>query len=202
MGVNTTGGNQIDGRAERRERGRLAVLDAVVDLIEETSALPGTAAIAERAGVSSASLFRYFDSIDDMQHEATIHHFNRNREFYEIPAIGEGSLTERIERLSDARIRLHSRTAPVARFGRTRVLEIPYMADGIRMVRKLNVRQNRQHFAPELAAMPTERAEETVLGIATLTSFESWDQLTRDLGRDNDFVRSCWVDTLTRLFSI
>lgn len=197
--VTTQVGEHVDGRSERRERGRVAVLDAVIDLIEEQGALPATAAIADRAGVSPASLFRYFDSIDDMQHEATLHHFYRNRDLFEIPDIGVGTLAERIDRLATCRVSLHAKTAPVARFGRTRVLEVPYVADGIRTVRRMNTKQNRDHFAGELESMGPERAEITVAAISALTSFESWDQLTRDFGHNNKFIEKCWVEALTKL---
>lgn len=94
-----------------------------LELIHEHGAIPASTEIASRAGVSPASLFRYFDSLDDLQHEAVRQHFESNHEFFAVRRIGEGALDERIAAFVDARIALHNRIAPVARFGRGRVVE-------------------------------------------------------------------------------
>ncbi len=52
----------VDGRRARRERGRIAVSDAVIDLAFEGNANPTAEQVAKRAGVSVASLFRYFET--------------------------------------------------------------------------------------------------------------------------------------------
>lgn len=186
----------VDGRTARRERGRLAVLDALIDLLGETGASPTTTEIAERAGVSPATLFRYFDSADDLQHEATIRHFERNRELFDIASIAQGSLDERIDSLVAARLKLYDKIAPVARFGRSRAIEVPYLADGIRTVRRLHAKQIGEHFALELDQRPEAVAEDLIMSVAMLTSFESWDQQRRDFGRSDKRVRSSWVAAL------
>ena len=60
----TNGG--VDGRRLRRERGRDAVIDALFELLLEGSPTPKSDELARRAGVSEASVFRYFDSLDDL----------------------------------------------------------------------------------------------------------------------------------------
>jgi AcrR family transcriptional regulator len=94
----------VDGRRARRERGRVAVVDAMVDLIQEGVVPPGADAVAERAGVSVASVFRYFDGLADLQEAAMVRYFERYRERFEVPGLGEGDLDERIERLVRARL--------------------------------------------------------------------------------------------------
>ena len=59
----------IDGRRARRERGRLAVSDAVIDLVGEGNTDPTSEQVAERAGVSVASLFRYFETLEELRQE-------------------------------------------------------------------------------------------------------------------------------------
>ncbi|MEM7324954.1 MAG: TetR family transcriptional regulator, partial [Actinomycetota bacterium] len=55
---------RIDGRTARRERGRLAVIDAAFRLLE--SGEPATTErLAAEAGTSTSSLYRYFDDLAD-----------------------------------------------------------------------------------------------------------------------------------------
>ncbi len=56
----------VDGRTMRRTRNRSAVITALLDMIREGDLHPGAAEIAERAGVSHRSIFRYFDDLDDL----------------------------------------------------------------------------------------------------------------------------------------
>lgn len=189
----------VDQRSARRQRGRESVISAVLELIHEHGAIPASTEIASRAGVSPASLFRYFDSLDDLQHEAVRQHFESNHEFFAVPRIGEGALDERIATFVDARIALHNRIAPVARFGRGRVVEVPYFAQSISAVRLEQSRQVRVHFASELRPMRRSAADDLVAVITTMTSFESWDLQRSDLGRSDRQVRRSWVDALAGL---
>ena len=54
-------GEETDGRRLRRALNREAVVDALLSLYDEGNLRPGTDRIAERAGISPRSLFRYFD---------------------------------------------------------------------------------------------------------------------------------------------
>src|SRR3546814_17871460 len=55
-----------DGRSLRRDRNRMAVIDAVLALYDSGNLAPSSDDIAERAGPSVRSVFRYFDDVDDM----------------------------------------------------------------------------------------------------------------------------------------
>lgn len=191
----------VDGRRARRERGRRAVLDAAIDLLEETGRAASTAEIAQRSGMSPATIFRYFESLDELQHEATRHHFDRNRSWFEVPGLGQGALPDRIDRFVTSRIRLHAHIAPVARFGRSRALDHPYLAESLREVRRWQADAGREHFAAELDGLPTPAAADLVSVIASITSFESWDQQRHDLDRSDDEIRRAWTAALVGLLA-
>ena len=55
-----------DGRRASRERNRIAVVDALLDLYAEGNLRPGAGEVARRAGLSRRSVFRYFDDLDDL----------------------------------------------------------------------------------------------------------------------------------------
>ena len=75
---------QVDGRRLRREQNREAVIDALVALFEEGSYTPSSNEIAERAGISPRSLFRYFDDVDDLNRTAVERHINTHRALFDV----------------------------------------------------------------------------------------------------------------------
>ncbi len=167
----------VDGRRLRRERGRRAVIDAMIDLVLEGSAPPPADAVAARAGVSQASLFRYFATLDELRHDAIARYFERFDDLIAIPDIGEGGPGERVGRLVAVRDELYARTAPMARLTRRQSTDVPELAETIDRLRSTFADQVAQHFAPELEGLASPAREHRVAAIAALTSFEAWDQL-------------------------
>ncbi|HQZ33105.1 MAG TPA: TetR family transcriptional regulator, partial [Ilumatobacteraceae bacterium] len=66
-----------DGRHARRDRNRLAVVDAMLLLYAAGNLEPSSDEIAERAGLSPRSLFRYFDDLDDLVRVAISRQYER-----------------------------------------------------------------------------------------------------------------------------
>jgi AcrR family transcriptional regulator len=184
---------RVDGRRARRERNRAAVIDALLSLIDEGHVPPSTDDIAERAGVSVSSLFRYFESLDDLQEQTIERHLERFADLFEIRAMGVGPLADRIDRLVDTRITLYRSIAPVARLARARGLDSPRVADKLAEIRAGFIRQIRDHFAPELATLPRADGNDLVVLIDALTSFESWDLARTTHGCSDRLVRRAWT---------
>lgn len=192
---------QIDGRRARRERGRLAALDATVDLINEGHLPPSAELIAERAGISIASLYRYFSSIDALHHQTTTRFLERYADKFELSDLGEGPVDDRVRRLVAARTELYDTIAPVARLARSRSLDHPHLAGNLHDMRHRLAEQIRTHFAPELETMETTAGDEVVLVLATTTSFESWDQLAHDFELSPADIRRAWTTAVTSMLS-
>lgn len=172
----------LDGRRMRRDRNRTAVVEAVYALLHEGHVPPSTEAVAERAGVSVSSVFRYFDGLDDLQKQTIELYFERCAPLFEVPALGEGTLDARIATLVAARLALYRSIAPIARLARMRAPEYPLIAESLTGTRARLIRQVRRHFAPELAALDRSDAGNLVALIDVLTSYESWD-LMRTVSR-------------------
>ncbi len=189
----------IDGRRARRERGRAAVIDAVVDLLDEGHAPPSARAVIERSGVSEATLFRYFDTLDDLQHAAASRFLERNAALFELAEIGCGTLDVRASRFVDARLRLYDTIAPMARLVRARSLDHPHFTATLHEVRGRLADQVALHFATELSCRGRAGRDDLVAVISTLTSFESWDQLRNDHDRTSLQVRRTWRRTVVEL---
>lgn len=188
-----------DGRRARRERNRAAVVAAVLELLEQHGALPSTEAIAEHAGVSVSSVFRYFDDLSDLQQQVIDRHFDRNAALFELPRIGSGRLEERVGRLVEARVGLYRSIAPIARFARARGLDHPLIAQRLAATRSMFADQVRVHFGPELRALPPARADDLVALVDSLTSFESWDLLRSVHGRSDRQIRRGWTTGLASM---
>ena len=52
-------------RSERRE----SAVDAFIDLVLESGNAPSPDEVAKRAGVSIASMYRYFETLDELRNE-------------------------------------------------------------------------------------------------------------------------------------
>ncbi|MEK9938638.1 MAG: TetR/AcrR family transcriptional regulator, partial [Ilumatobacter sp.] len=103
----------VDGRRLRAERGRAAVIDAMFDLIIEGHLPPAVDQVARRSGVSTATIFRYFGSLDELQQETVTRFVERFKDLLVIDRLGQGSTTARVRRFVDSRIRLFSEVGPV-----------------------------------------------------------------------------------------
>jgi AcrR family transcriptional regulator len=188
-----------DGRRVRRERGRQAVVDALVDLIRSGHPLPTAEAIAERAGVSVSSLFRYFDNLGDLQHAAVTRFFERYVHLYEVPDLGRGDRSARIARYVATLESLFETIAPIARLVRARVLEHEHLEAPIGRARRLLADQTRAQFAPELDGLTPAARDDLVSLVSSLTSFEAWDLLRREFDRSARQIRRTWTAALDAL---
>ena len=185
----------VDGRRARRDRNRESVVDALLELYGEGHMRPSLDLVAQRSGVSHRSVFRYFEDLNELDRVAIERFHERCAHLFEIPALGEGSLSARIERLVDQRLILHDATAPVARVARMRAPTHPVLAENIVTNRDVLRRQIAAHFAVEFKLHEST----TVLAVSALTSMETIDLMRSDHGSAR--VRSALIDSLTRLLS-
>jgi AcrR family transcriptional regulator len=178
---------ELDGRRVRRQQNRDAVIDALVELFYDGIYEPGSALIAERAGLSPRSLFRYFDDIDDLTHAAIDRQLAEARPLV-VLHLGEGaSLAERIERLVDLRVRLYDAIGPGARAARVCAHRNEVVAKQVRDTRRYLREQVRVLFGA--ANLPA---------VDTLCSFETYE-LMREQGLSKQKIRVALIDALNAL---
>src|SRR6185503_16554967 len=123
-----TDGEPVDRRRLRTERGRELVVTALLQFFDEGESQPGAARIAERAGVSERSVFRYFDDLDALAAEAVARQIGRTREVFAAPG-ADGGLDRRIRSLAEQRMRMHDRVSVVSAAGRRIEARAPSVAD-------------------------------------------------------------------------
>ena len=166
-----------DGRRAWRDRNRLAVVDALLDLYAEGNLRPDAQEVAERSGVSRRSVFRYFDDRDDLDRAAIERQQQRVMHLVEIPSIGEGSLPERIAGLALQRVTLFEQLGAAGRVSRLRAPFHTVIAGQLEQSRRFFRRQLERQFAPELGHMDNAAKGETLSAADVLCSFESYDFL-------------------------
>src|SRR3954453_13794383 len=98
---------EIDGRRLRRGENRAAVLDALTALFGEGVYQPSTNQIADLAGISPRSLFRYFDDVDDLNHAAIERELERARPLLHVGIAPGASTRTKIEHVIEARVHLY-----------------------------------------------------------------------------------------------
>ncbi|WP_156686374.1 TetR/AcrR family transcriptional regulator [Mycobacterium sp. Marseille-P9652] len=182
----------VDGRRARRDRSRKAVVDAAFSLILEGKVPPSAQDVADRAGVSVSSVFRQFDGLTDLQHQA-IDRF-RSRYWHLIvarPARG-ADLDSRIAFYVRNRLSLYEQAGPLLMLGRMRAVDHETMAAGVAQNRAALAAQARECFEAEIAGRTTADASDLISLIDSLTSPEAFDLMTRAHRRSARQVGRSW----------
>jgi AcrR family transcriptional regulator len=182
--------NVIDGRTARRNRNRSAVLDAMIELTIETGEEPPIEAVAERAGVSYRSVYRYFDDRTDLMVSAIKQIIGDGYAIFDVDQLGEGSLDTRIARLVDTLVRAYREVGPLTRLAVRLRAGDPAVAELYEDVRRYNRRQVETQFAPELAAFDPHERHLTLVAIGAMFQVETFDYLSRHEQLDEASITS------------
>ena len=169
-----------DGRVLRRERNRAEIVDALLDLLREGHMDVSAATIAQRAGLSERSIFRYFDDLDDLYRAVCAVQFERERKHAEIDSFRTGSTADKIDHFVAQRVRLFTSIGNVGRASRVFAHRNLVIAKQLRRARTLLHRQVADHFADELAALPARERDHVATVIDSLCNFESFTIMRND----------------------
>lgn len=193
--------SHVDGRSLRRERNREAVIEAFLALVREGNYDPGGAEIAERAGVSHRSVFRYFDDLADLMVTAIIRELQRSMPLGTLDRVGEGTFDDRLQRLVDAKLAMFDQVNGIATVTRLRAVTVPSLTDlfagitaGFRSVMEV-------HFAPELERFPEADRPGIADAAQVLFSWDAYDLHRRLYGHDVDRIRRSTIVAVTALLN-
>jgi AcrR family transcriptional regulator len=187
MGV--TAPELLDGRRVRRQQNREAVIDALIELFQQGIYEPGSALIADRAGLSPRSLFRYFDDIDDLTHAAIDRQMAEAMPLVDVDVDIAAPLPVRIERLVESRLRLFEAIAPGARAARITAHRNAVVAQQVHDARHYLREQIRRLFGADLTHLAA---------VDALCSFEAYE-LLREQRLSRPKIAATLVAALTAL---
>ena len=188
-----------DGRLARRDRNRLAVLDAAIELFAEGVLDPTPDDVATRVGLSARSVYRYFDDRDALLRAAIDRHLERMMPLFLIHAIGEGDLDDRIDRFVTSRLRLYEAVAASFRASRVRGTDDEVIREQVEATRRALRDQTERHFAPELNGLGTARRRARSAAVDALTQFDTLDLYRVHRGFSSSEARMLLADVLKAL---
>ena len=185
---------EVDGRRARRQQNRDAVVEALLASFAEGVYQPSTAEVADRAGLSPRSLFRYFDDVNDLARAAIERQLEAARPLFGIEVAPDAPTGVRIRAAVEARMRLFDAIAPGARAARVCAPANPVVAAELREARTFFRRQLGRLFEPELRARPW-----ALPAVDVLLSFEARELLCGVQRLSTAKATAALVDALTAL---
>ena len=191
----------VDGRRLRRERNREAVVEALLELFQHGELQPSANLIAERAGLSPRSLFRYFDDIDDLSRAAIQRQQRRVWPLARVDVAEDAPVAERIAAIAEARVRLYEAIGNVGHVARLREPFHDLVAAELTRGRSMLRRQLRDLFTPELDALGTTHATAVLAALDVLCSYESYRLMRFDQSMTKAKVTATLVEAITRLLA-
>lgn len=178
-----------DGRSARRERNREAVIDAFIDLIMNGENEPSVDDIADKAGVSYRSVYRYFEDRSDMMAAAADRAMQWIRPLL-VEASGpykaDDPLDHRIDSVVDARSEVYAQIAEVLRTALLRSHSKPYVANELYQARELLREQINVRFATELDKFSPRERELRLTSIDQTLQFQSLDYVIHERGHTRE----------------
>lgn len=186
----------VDGRRTRRRRNLEAVLDTVVEMYEMGVTEPSTEDVAERAGVSTRSVYRYFATREMLVSSALTHFLKRAIPHLSVAQVSEGELDARIDVFVAERTRIYVEFASLARMALTVGRSDPLVIDAFAMARALMRQHFLDQFAPEVAEVDPDRLHRGVLGALVPFHFHGLEYLHVVSGLDADGITRALSDHL------
>lgn len=165
---------ETDGRRQRSERSRQAILDAMLKLVDEGVLVPTAQQVSERAGVGIRSVFRHFSDMESLFVSADT---QSRKQYAPLFAGGdrEGTLAERLQHAMEQHAIAYE--AIGNRFLTTKAQSWRYEVLRQQYERaQRETRKDLDQWLPELKKITSERREM----VDVVASFETWHRL-RDL---------------------
>lgn len=167
---------QVDGRRVRGERNKEAVVSALLSLYENGEVEPSVARVADVAGVSERSVFRYFQDKKDLVASAIELQLERIGHLYDGLSV-DGDFEERLDAILDHRLRLYEAIKGVVRASEYLEHRSPIIRSAVDQRRSILRAQAVDQFRPELSRLDDQKLAARVIDVAL--SLETISYLTR-----------------------
>lgn len=188
----------VDGRRLRSERTRQSIIDAYLGLLRRDPSIPTAAEIAKAAGYSVRSIFERFADLNALT-LATADY-----------AILQGQAESQArdvdaDRATRIRSHVHIRSAacekwsPLWRVLMTTQQEVVELQQRIVLARYANIERMKLMYARELGTLDEAARQRLLIGLATLVSFESWDQMRDCYKLSIEDAEATWIAAIDRM---
>ena len=183
----------VDGRRQRGERTRVAIIDAAFSLQEEGVLVPTAQQISDRAGVLIRLFFRHFEDMETLFRAAD----DQLRDSYEALFIGgdrQGSLAERVDRAVERRSAAFEQLKNLVLGTKAQLWRYEMLRKNYARNQK-GLRKDLEIWLPELSGLPEVECE----SIHAIASFEMWNRLRSEQGLSVEASTSVVQSTLISL---
>jgi len=189
---------RIDGRRQRSERTRQAIVEAYLALLRESPQIPTAALIAERAGYSVRSIFERFPDLLSIRIAATDHAFALGNA-QAVPSDIEADRPTRLRSQVETRAHTCERWLPLWRALNTNQGDSTELKMRIRLARDLIMKRLELMYRPELSTLGEVDRKRTLIALEALTDFESWARMRELYGLSFEQACALWMGAIDRL---
>ena len=185
----------VDGRRQRGERTRQAIIEAALSLQEEGVLVPTAQQISDRAGVLIRSFFRHFDDMETLFKAAD----DQLRDSYEALFVGgdrQGSLSERVHHAVERRSAAFEQLTNLFLGTKAQLWRYDMLRNNYARNQK-GLRKDLEAWLPELNGLPDVECE----SVHAIASFEMWNRLRSEQGLSEKASISVILSTLISLLS-
>ena len=179
QGDDSSSSFQTDGRRERGNRNKAAVVAALLDLYAQGEIQPPAARIAEIAKVSERSVFRYFDDMEDLSAFAVELQWSRVKDLYE-NLVADGNFSERLAAIVEQRLHLYDKVESAYQVAVLAARKNTVVASALKKRRSILRHQTMKQFAQELDNHPDSANARRILDFTL--SLENVDYLKSAMG--------------------
>ena len=187
---------KLDGRRRRSERTRQALIAAFMELLRRTPAVPKVSQIAAQAGCSVRSVFERFRDLDGLALAAADYAIVQ-AQVEAVPRNLGADRTTRIHSHVETRAFACEKWLPLWRLLAWQ--EQPELRERAAMVRSLILERLKLMYETELSTLAEPERDQTLMALAALISFESWDQLRHSYGLSIEATKAVWRSAIDRL---
>jgi len=164
----------VDGRVQRSERSRNAIVQALLDLVGEGILEPTAQQVAERADVGVRTVFRHFSDMDTL-FAAMNDRLTQKISGFFVQQIQAGSRAARIEALIERRAKIFGFIEPYRRAQEIQRSRSAFLQKQHELSIKI-LRADLSRWLPEIKDFESELTDALELTL----SFESWERLRFD----------------------
>lgn len=197
----TTTETPLDGRRQRRDRNREAVVEALLALYREDNLTPSADEIADRAGISARSLFRYFADVDGLVRAAVARQQEHLAPLFGLSARIDQPLEQRIGEFVTGRVRLLEAMGSVGEVARSARARQPVIATELARIRAALRRQVVDLFADALADLDDSERAAVEATLDVVTSWEAHHLLRHDQGLSRPAAAKAMTVAVRRLLA-
>ena len=163
-----------DGRIQRSERSRSAIVQAMLELIREGSLSPTAQQVAERAAVGVRTVFRHFSDMETL-FSTMNDRIKAEVDSLFVEKVQTGPFDERVSDLIERRMEIFGTLAPFIRSSTLQRWRSAFLQEEHeRTIRTLG--RDLRRWLPEIESLPTEVAD----ALELILSFEALNRLRVD----------------------